>query len=1148
MDQARLVQQISNYTENRNKLLCFLSDYRIRRQFKSFFIRLFISLSLILFLFIIFLLADRTFLSADFFRWIQASVLCIGGITLLFWILRTFLAPPSNIKLAEELEEADPKMMSGLISSVEFTANDSPRGVSMAMIKLAVSDTVEKFKSDTIRTALSNFQTRIPFAILLFFCILIGAWNYLSPREVSVGLSRLLKPFAPISPFSDFSMQITPGNKLIAKGESVLIAAFPSNPPEKEPVLTLFTPNETTGHPTEMFFDETSSHTRYVFTLNSLQESTDYQVSATGFTSERYSITVLPRPEVKSFIVTLIQPSYLGTEPITLPEGAGDAVVLAGTKFQIKGKASQPVVSAVLSLDPPATLSCRIDQKDFFGEMNIATTTRYSILIKSSSGLTNENPVKYQITAVEDASPTVEIIKPGTNLPFPKSRKVDLKVLSRDDFGVVSLVLYYSCDAQRHFIPQNLKANFAPMKEFEVEFPWMLDTIPVMPGTEIEYYIKAEDCMKPAPHVATSPTFKITMPSYYDVYKGNDEGHGDVSKKIKEIMENQKYRRDALQKTYEKIKHEGKIDEETKKQLEEQVRLGEEHQKQSEEALQKFSTLQEKLKDNPFSSPESLEKMQKVQELMTQILDDEGRKLLKQLQESVKNTKIDPKDMEKYEQAFKMENYLKGLDRSIELLTKMRDEMKKNAIGEALQDLQKRQQTIASETENLEKKASENKITPEEESKLQTLQKQQDKIREELESLKKETEELASKKPKEGEQPDPSTEDMKNISDRMKNEDFKKTSDEIKKSLEEKQFQQAREHQQKMLKFLEALSKDGKKMCQTCMGGSGQSQLDLSRFIRQALQVSHDQESLYYRLDGIPPQFMRGQMPAIEGKIGEVSGLQMLVKRQAERLEEALETYVKMSFAVDPSVLLPLKGVQEMLSDTIKDLEDRQIEKSRDTQREIIKRFNRLAMELMRAQDQQQNSSQAMNPKNALQQFKQLTQRQLSLYQQTQKNSLSPADQQEMERLRQMAMEQRMIRESLERLMHESKEQMQTLGRMEDVMNDMEKLETKILDPKLKREVAEKQKSIYERMLKAQKSLKDRDEKSEERKAQKAGEISQVSPDKPLPQAGSETRDLSRDFLREMREKYPKSYENEIRDYYKSLNLYNTEFPNPVVK
>ncbi|HNW11083.1 MAG TPA: hypothetical protein PKI71_06940, partial [Candidatus Rifleibacterium sp.] len=109
------------------------------------------------------------------------------------------------------------------------------------------------------------------------------------------------------------------------------------------------------------------------------------------------------------------------------------------------------------------------------------------------------------------------------------------------------------------------------------------------------------------------------------------------------------------------------------------------------------------------------------------------------------------------------------------------------------------------------------------------------------------------------------------------------------------------------------------------------------------------------------------------------------------------------------------------------------------------------------------------------------------------------------------------------------------------VMKDMQDVETQILNPEMRQKVAEKQKSIYDRMLRAQKAIKDRDEESEERKARKASEIIQQQPDKPIGEIGSDTRDLSKDFTGDLKEEFPPSYKPLLNDYYKSLNIYGGE-------
>jgi hypothetical protein len=428
-------------------------------------------------------------------------------------------------------------------------------------------------------------------------------------------------------------------------------------------------------------------------------------------------------------------------------------------------------------------------------------------------------------------------------------------------------------------------------------------------------------------------------------------------------------------------------------------------------------------------------------------------------------------------------------------------------------------------------------LSEEEESELKDMTDQQEKIGQELEQLQKQAEEMSSNRKTDEFEQNPLLEEVKNLRDRLQQNDHQKMTEEIKNQMQQKNLDSAQQEQKNMLKFLESLKQNAQQICNSCQGGSP-PQLDLSSYILRTIQISKDQEKLVESIADFPVQFMRGQRPEIEGHIDQVSRLQMLVKQQASDLEYELENFIKSSFAIDPTTIDSIKGTQTIFSAIVKDLEDRALSQARSDQREITRRFNRLAIDLLRAQDQQSNSSGSSDPMNAMQQFKDLTRRQLSLYREMMKQQMSPGGKEMTQQLKKMAMEQRQIREALEKLMRESRQQMNTLGRLDDVIEDMEDIETQILDPDLRKKIAERQKKIYERMLKAQKAVKNRDEESEERQAKKAREIIQQKPDSPIGDIGTDSLDLSKDFLSDLKEEFPDDYKQLINDYYRSLNVY----------
>jgi len=416
-------------------------------------------------------------------------------------------------------------------------------------------------------------------------------------------------------------------------------------------------------------------------------------------------------------------------------------------------------------------------------------------------------------------------------MPFPTSKRLDLKVVAKDDFGVRSMILYYKIGDRADPIPKNLKYDMTPNPECQVELPWILDTLAIRPGTKITYYIEVDDACQPTPNIASTSEYHISMPSMYDMYHGEEKTHQNIAEKMRDFVETQKMRQESLTKAYEQIKHEKKLDYETEKMIEKAIERGKKQQQSAKEILDGLKNLKNKMEDNPFTTPEALEKMQKVSELMNDVLDDEAKEMMEQLNKSIQELKIDPKALEKYEKAFKMKDYMKGLDRTIELLKQMKEQQKMNAFGNEIEDLVKRQQQIASETEAIDKKIKDGTSTPEDESKLKDLANQQNKIKKELEQLQKQAQDMIKKDKKNDLAQNSLMEEVKNIKDKMSKQDFKKMSDDISKELSKKNTGKAKKNQKKMLEFLKSLAKNAKKICKSCSGGSA-PQLDLSRFIR----------------------------------------------------------------------------------------------------------------------------------------------------------------------------------------------------------------------------------------------------------------------------------------------------------------------------
>ena len=1131
---------IENYNISSKKLKDRFNSYKSGRRLRvavKTLLAVVISLAVLI---LVFLLVERTAIQSEVIRHIFASILYIGIVCWIYRLLSKWINSPSDVALAVEIEKSSDRFNSVLSSAVEFMEkSEDNRSVSNLMKRLTIAQAGEELSDNDIKISLKAFSRLKRVLISLGLLALISIWAVVSPLEVKTGVMRLLMPFANIAPWSNLTIDVSPKNAVAAIGESFEISAKLSRKVDESIILELIDPDNGETTKVEMYADASGAENKFVYNLTSLQNSMDYRVTAEKVISEKYSIKVMPRPQIKRVVMTMYQPSYISAKPVVLPENTNEAVILLNSRMNIYVEADMPITQGEICFSNMATASSDIIENRFSYEFNVATSTSFFVQVKNEIGLINEKPVVFTVTAKPDMPPEVDLLKPGCDIEFPSTKMLQVKAIAKDDFGVKAMVLQYKAGHREGWKPLNVKPDFTPVPDCEIEIPWMLDTIAVQPGTRISYYMEAEDACQPKPNVASTPVFYVNMPSMHDVYRGQDAQHEDLKRQLEEYVQQQKIRSESLKKAYEQLKHEEKLDFETTQAIEEAIKNGEKLQKEAEDIQKSFENMQNMMENNPFTSQEALERMQKVQELMEQVMDKETRQKMTQLQEALKDMKLDPKEMQKYEEAFKLDDYMKSLDRTINLLEQVREQQKFEALSNSIEEAFERQKHIASETQNLLEKQKNGELTQDEENKLKDLKDQQEKLSKDLEELQKKSEELVKNSKNQNMKNNPMVEDLKNIADQMKNNDHKKMGEDIQKDMQNKQLDQAQKNQQKMLKFLEALKKNAQQM-KNMMAGGGCVQQDLSDYIRRAVRVSTDQEKLLKEVYDMPEGFMRGQQPQIEGIIDFVSVQQVLVKQQGRSLQEDLEQLVKGSFSVEPTVIEAISGTQELFSNIVKNLEDRAMNSAWKDQFEIIRRFNKLASDLMRAQENSGGQGDGQSsPGNAMQMFKNLTQRQLSLYRQMMQQQLMPQGSQA---LRQMAMEQRHIRESLEQLLREHRQQMNSLGRMNDVIDDMKDVETKILDPSMREKVKEKQKSIYDRMMRSQKALKNRDEENEEeRKAQRARELHQQEPEKPIGDIGSASLDLSKDFTGDLREEYSENYKSLLNDYYKSLNIYGGE-------
>jgi hypothetical protein len=131
-----------------------------------------------------------------------------------------------------------------------------------------------------------------------------------------------------------------------------------------------------------------------------------------------------------------------------------------------------------------------------------------------------------------------------------------------------------------------------------------------------------------------------------------------------------------------------------------------------------------------------------------------------------------------------------------------------------------------------------------------------------------------------------------------------------------------------------------------------------------------------------------------------------------------------------------------------------------------------------------------------------------------------------------LAAQQESVRQGLEEMMREYGNRGEILGRMDDLIEEAERVIEDLQNQRAGRETIRRQEKILTRLLNAQKSLRRRDH-SQRRKSETGQEYAV----KPPPELTLEEREkLMEDILYRRRGYYPPEYEDLIRAYIKAIS------------
>ena len=820
---------------------------------------------------------------------------------------------------------------------------------------------------------------------------------------------------------------------------------------------------------------------QFEYTFKNVQKDTPFRIFAGKVKSANFDLNVLEKPNLIDFSLSLDYPSYTGSKDEAI-QNIGDVSIPAGTLVTWDFE-SENTNKINMSFGGSQETIKQKGPQEFNFSKRIKQDQQYKVFLYNEQIPTPDSFI-YALNVIPDQYPTIQVQKFEDSLDNQVSYFVGT---AADDYGISSITFNYTISNEKTGTkePQSEKISSRADSNQDYEYIFDVADLNLAPGDQVSYYFEVtdNDQVNGAKSSKTG-TMLFRKPTIEELKNEEEQNSEEIKKKLEEAVKETKKIKEDFKKLREKLIQKKEIDWQTKKELEKLL----ERQKELQEKMQQAKENFDKNKQNKEMMKKSdalQEKEEKLEKLFEELVDDEMKELMEKIKDLMQELEKDDAMEMMEEMEFSDEELENELERLEELYKQLEVEKEVEEMIEELNKLAEEQKELAKETEKAE--------TPQEE-----LQEKQEEIEEKFEELKEEMEKLEEKN-EELELPKELGEDKEEAM-----EEISEDMDEAQEQMESQENKGASKSQQKAGEKMEQMA--GQMMEAAASGEMEQAQEDM-KAIRQLLEniitLSFDQEELVNKISRTSEQ-----TPRYVGLVQE----QFKLKDDFGLIADSLQALAKRQVQIESFVIEKVGDIKKDLDTGIKRLEERAKSLANENQRNTMTGLNDLALMLNESMEQMQKQMSSMMPgaqmcnkpggKGQSKPGGKKPSDKISKGQQGMKEGLEKMMQSQKEGkgnsskdFAKAAAKQAALRKALEQMKNEKQENGQGGQELQEIIDQMNKIETDLVNKKLDSEMITRQQDILTRLLEAEKADRQRDQE-EKRKAERTAEkVREFPPD-----------------------------------------------------
>ena len=1018
--------------------------------------------------------------------------LCLLYLIARFCVL-PFIRPPSLDRIALRVEQHFGGLQQHLISALQLWRQRNREEHATALVDAAIIQAeraTQHLPYETLIDRKPPIRAATAVVVLALLGLLLHAgW----PTALSGAAQRLANPQTPYTRPADTYIILQPGNVEIVGGEPLaLTAQFSGVIPRTA----------------RLYIREKGVHTWTSFVLPvkqagashhfpNMARSFDYRLSAHDAQTPTYTATVHPRPIVTHISHRDRFPPHTAM-PDRIDQQGGDIIVPTGTQVSLTIEANKPLESAALVFDDATELPAAVSSSLAQATLTVKKDGRYRVHLRDPQMIANKDPVSYRIVALPDQPPDVRLLRPGQDIDLTELMRVSLVAEAFDDYGISRLELRYRKDDDTdHILPIITTLG----REIETSYNWDMSNLNLLPGDQITYRIRAYD-NNPRPSFGETATFTIRMPSLFEIHREADKTQRESIDEIETVQQRGRELDTRLKELARDMLTKDKLDWQEKRELEKVRQTQEQLAEQIESTAEQLDRALDRLQESGLLEDDTLQKLEELQILLSQIRTPELADVMKKLDEAIK--KADANMVREALEQFQMERekFRETLDRTLALLQRVQRQQTLDALNQKLEELAQAQDQI---TQNIEREPAED------------LTRRQARIARDTEQLRTELQQASEK------MDSPTDSDLNQIADAIQNKQLTPRMDQVRQDLAMGQRQRAGKNSDSLARDMQNLSQSLAQSRQRFIQRQkAEIARELNRVLHDLLTLSQAQERTAQRANEAGSRDDTAPLALDQARA--MTG----ASRMAQRLMDASQK----TFFIPPSAQAALGHALNKMEGAAEQLNAGNANQASQLAREALGEINRAAMMVQNALGQLASSESGTGFEEMMAKMAQLAQQQGALNAQTENLFGQQGGQPSWQKL---AAQQRAIQEALNALRGElARQQREMLGDLGKIASDMRETSRELLQRRVAPQTLMRQRQILSRLLDAQQAMRSRG-KSKKRQARTGENLTYRGPGSlpaDLGEADNPLRHLMRDALKEG---YSPEYQALIRRYFENL-------------